>query len=361
MFYFIYQFFHHYFSPFNVFQYITFRTAGALLTSLFLTYLITLPFIKKMTSYKIKQNIRTDGPQTHLTKSSTPTMGGIIILISLLLSTILWARLDNRFIIVCLIGTIYLGMLGFLDDYLKHKGANTKGLSSKKKFIGQLIFAAGLSTYLYFFPSSSEFRNVIDIPYAKDLVINVGIFYIFFSMFIIVGSSNAVNLTDGLDGLAVGSIIFCSMTYMILSYVAGNIKFSAYLKVIYVPGCGELVIFLASLIGACLGFLWYNTYPAEIFMGDTGSLFLGGTIGMVALIIKQEILLIIAGGVFVAEAMSVILQVASFKLNKKRIFKMAPLHHHFELSGWSEPKVVIRFWIIAIMLSLVALSSLKIR
>lgn len=361
MLYLLYRYSHESFSPLNVLQYITFRSAGALITALVISFLVSIPIIKKLRSYKVCQQIRTDGPQTHLIKAGTPTMGGIIILISMVTSTLLWARLDNRFVIVALIGTLYLGFIGWLDDYLKLVKRNPKGLSVRKKLIGQILFATALALYLYFFPGNETYRTAITIPYFKQMFLDIGVWYILFMMIVVVGSSNAVNLTDGLDGLAIGSIIFTALTYMVLAYVAGHVKFSEYLKIVHIPGGGELVVFLATLVGAGLGFLWYNAYPAEVFMGDTGSLFLGGVLGIIAVIIKQELLLVVAGGIFVMEALSVMLQVFSFKTRQKRIFKMAPLHHHFELSGWQESKVTIRFWIIAIMLALVALSALKVR
>ncbi|MFC1546492.1 phospho-N-acetylmuramoyl-pentapeptide-transferase [bacterium] len=359
--YLIYSHFHQYFTPLNVLQYISFRTAGALLTALFLTFLVTLPIIKRLKQFKVHQKIRADGPETHFPKADTPTMGGIIIFICMIISIILWARLDNRFVVIALIGTVYLGLIGFIDDYLKHVKCDPKGLRPRYKLFAQFVLAIALAVYLYLYPSSQEYQAFVNIPYLKSVFINLGVFYILFVIFTIVGASNAVNLTDGLDGLAVGAIIFCSLTYMVLAYVVGHIKFSSYLRIVPIIGSGELVVFLAALVGAGLGFLWYNTYPAEIFMGDTGSLFLGGAIGIIAVIIKQEILLIVAGGIFVIEALSVILQVGFFRFKKKRIFKMAPLHHHFELLGWSEPKIVIRFWILGIILALVALSALKIR
>ncbi|MFH1714684.1 MAG: phospho-N-acetylmuramoyl-pentapeptide-transferase [Elusimicrobiota bacterium] len=361
MLYYIYTYLTAYYSPFNVLQYITLRSAAAMLTALIVSFLISPVIIRKLKKYKICQNIREDGPKTHYVKSGTPTMGGLIILISLLSAVLLWGNLGNRFIVILLISTIYLGLLGFVDDYLKLIKKHPKGVSARTKMIWQIIGACGLAFYLHFCPPNPEYGTLVNIPYFKNIFIGIGIFYFIFIVLIIVGASNAVNLTDGLDGLAVGSIIFASLTYMIFAYVAGHAKFSSYLRIVPVSGSGEIVVFLAALVGACLGFLWFNTYPAEIFMGDTGSLFLGGIIGVTAVIIKQEILLLVAGGIFVFEALSVILQVFSYKVKKKRIFKMAPLHHHFELSGWSEPKVVIRFWIIAIILSLLALSALKLR
>ncbi len=288
-------------------------------------------------------------------------MGGLIILVSLVISTFLWARLDNRFTIIILLSTLWLGLLGFLDDYLKLIKKRSRGLMARHKLLGQSILALIIVIYLFYYPANSEYVTQLNIPYLKDFFINFGLLYVFFAILLVVGSSNAVNLTDGLDGLAVGSILIVAMTYALMAYLSGHAKFSGYLGIVPVSGAGELSIFLSSMAGAGLGFLWFNSYPAEVFMGDTGSLFLGGTIGIVALLIKQELLLVIVGGVFVVEALSVILQVASFKLRGKRVLKMAPLHHHFELIGWSEPKVVIRFWIVGIILALIALSALKLR
>jgi len=288
-------------------------------------------------------------------------MGGLIILISLTLSTFLWARLDNRFIVIILLSTLWLGLLGFLDDYLKLIKKRNKGLRARYKLLGQSILAISIMIYLYYYPANPEYITQVNVPYLKDFFIDLGCLYALFAILLVVGSSNAVNLTDGLDGLAVGSILIAAMTYALMAYLAGHARFSTYLRIVPVPGAGELSIFLGSMAGSGLGFLWFNSYPAEIFMGDTGSLFLGGTIGIIALFIKQELLLIIVGGIFVAEALSVIFQVASFKLWGKRVLRMAPLHHHFELVGWSEPKVVIRFWIVGIILALIALSALKLR
>ena len=349
------------FSPFNIFQYITVRTGGALLTSLILSFIIGPIVIKKLKKFKINQQIRSDGPSTHLKKAGTPTMGGLIILATLIISTVLWARLDNRFIIIILLATLWLGLLGFLDDYLKLVKQHVKGLPAVYKLLGQITLAAAIGVYLYYYPPNAQYTTTINIPYLKSCFLNLSVFYLLFVIVFIVGSSNAVNLTDGLDGLAIGSIVIAALTYALMAYLAGHAKFSAYLHIVPVVGAGELAVFLGSMVGAGLGFLWFNAHPAEVFMGDTGSLFLGGTIGITAIFIKQEVLFVIIGGVFIIEALSVILQVGFFKLKSRRIFKMAPLHHHFELLGWDEAKVVTRFWIISIILALLALSSLKIR
>ncbi|MCX7641690.1 MAG: phospho-N-acetylmuramoyl-pentapeptide-transferase [Elusimicrobiales bacterium] len=351
-----------YFFPFNLFYYISVRISGAIITSFLIAIIIAPYIIKKLKEYKIQQIQRLDGPKTHLSKSGTPTMGGIIIFISLILSTILWARPDNRFIIVLIISSIMLAFCGWLDDYTKLIKKDPKGAPSWIKFLIQTLTATFVVGYLAINPPSNLYPTHLLIPYTKNLIINLGVFYFFFEMLVIIGSSNAVNLSDGQDGLASGLVIFTALTFIIMSYCAGNIKWANYLKLIYVEGAGEISIFLGAMVGACLGFLWYNAYPAEIFMGDTSSLFLGGTIGISAIMIKHELLLPIAGGMFVIETLSVIIQMLSYKYrNKKRVFLMAPIHHHFELKGIAEPKVTVRFWICGIMLMLLALSSLKIR
>ncbi len=350
------------FSPFNVFQYISFRTIGALLTSLFLVLIFGRPFVEWIKKKSITQTVREYGPQSHMVKSGTPTMGGLLILLALVASTVLWARLDNRFILLTLFSAVYLGVLGFFDDYKKLVlRQSSKGMSQTVKLTYQLIWSLIIVAYFYFFPPNPQFATLIQVPYFKELFVNLSIFIIVFGMFVVIGASNAVNLTDGLDGLACGTLVMSAIAFALFSYLAGHIKLSAYLRLIPVSGAGELSVYLGAMIGACLGFLWFNGYPASIFMGDTGSLFLGGTIGLVAVAIKQELILVVVGGVFVAEAGSVLLQVASYRIFKKRIFKMAPLHHHFELLGWPETKVTLRFWIVAIVLALMAMTSLKLR
>ena len=348
------------FFAFNIFRYITFRAFLGFLIGFIICIIIMPKFIKYVKSKQFVQTIREDGPKTHLSKQHTPTMGGVVILVSLVISIILTARL-NRFVIWCILAIIYLGILGFIDDYLKIIKKHPRGVSAKYKLLFQTIFALILCIYLYIHPANYHYMSHLHIPYLKQTFINLGIFYFLIIMLTFIGASNGINLADGLDGLAIGNIIFVSITYAILSYVAGNYKISSYLKLIYVAGSGELSIVLACLAGVGLGFLWYNSYPASIFMGDTGSLFLGGLIGIIAVFIKQELLLIIAGGIFVAEALSVILQVVYYKKTKRRIFLMAPLHHHYELKGYPEPKITVRFWIISILLSVIALASLKIR
>ena len=350
-----------YFTPFNVFQYITFRAGGAVLTSLLICFLAGPYMVRKLRSMKIGQNVRTDGPSTHHSKNGTPTMGGLLILISILVSALLWARLDNRFIIWLLAGTVWLGFIGFVDDYLKLTKKNTSGLSARGKLLGQTLFAASFAAYLSFFPANPDYLTMVNIPFLKGIFIDFSFFYFVFVMVIVVGSSNAVNLTDGLDGLATGCIVIAAFTLALFAYFAGHFQIANYLKIVSVPGSGEITVFLLAVVGAGLGFLWYNAHPAEMFMGDTGSLFLGGVLGMTAVSIKQELILVLIGGVFVSEALSVLIQVFVYKRTKKRVFKMAPLHHHFEMLGLSETKVTIRFWIIAIILAILSFASLKLR
>jgi phospho-N-acetylmuramoyl-pentapeptide-transferase len=350
------------FRPFNVFQYITFRAAGAAVTSLALCLLLGPALIRALRAKKVGQIQRTDGPQSHLSKHGTPTMGGALIFLSVVLSTVLWMRMDNRFTWLLLSVTICLTAVGFWDDYLKLIKKNPKGAPSRVKFLVQAAVGLAVVTYLAVRPPNGSYGTMLNVPYGKELFIEAGAAYYILAVLMLVGSSNAVNLTDGLDGLAAGSVIFCALAYAVFAYVAGNFKFAYYLRVVHVEGAGEIAVFLAGLIGSLLGFLWFNAYPAEIFMGDTGSLFLGGVIAVVALCVKQELILPIVGGVFVMETLSVILQMASFKLRGgKRVFRMAPLHHHFELGGIAESKVTVRFWIVSIVLMLAALASLKIR
>ena len=332
------------------------------MTALAISLLIGPRLIATLRQRKIGQVQRSDGPQSHMGKHGTPTMGGLLIFLALTASSTLWMRPDNHFTWLLLSVALILTSVGLWDDYQKLNKNNASGLSSRGKFAVQVAVALGVVFYLAVHPPNGEFATALNVPYGKELYLNLGVFYFILAALMIVGSSNAVNLTDGLDGLAVGSIIFCAIAYGVFAYVAGNIKFATHLRIIPVEGAGEISVFLAALVGAGLGFLWFNAYPAEMFMGDTGSLFLGGTIATAALCVKQELLLPIIGGVFVLETLSVILQMGSYKLRRgKRIFKMAPLHHHFELSGIAEPKVTVRFWIISIVLMLTALASLKIR
>ena len=345
----------------NLFQYITFRAGGAILTSLIITFVIGPIIIRNLKKYKIGQTVRSDGPKTHQVKSGTTTMGGLIIILSLLFSTILWARLDNPFILWLIAATIYFGMIGFVDDYLKLVKKNPKGLSARKKLLFQSIFAILVIIYLYFYPTNTQYATSLNIPYLKTTFLEMSFLYFVLIFLVIVGSSNAVNLTDGLDGLATGNIIIAALTLAVFSYLIGHSHISSYLKVPYVAGAGEISVFLTALFGSGLGFLWYNSYPAEIFMGDTGSLCLGGLLGLSAVFIKQELILFIVGGIFVAEALSVMIQVSVFKRTQKRVFRMAPIHHHFELGGLAETKVTIRFWIVGIILAIIAIASLKLR
>ncbi|HBR16097.1 MAG: phospho-N-acetylmuramoyl-pentapeptide-transferase [Deltaproteobacteria bacterium RIFCSPLOWO2_12_FULL_43_16] len=346
-----------YHTIFNVFQYITFRTIYAVVTALLLSFIIGPYVIKKLSLMQIGQVVRKDGPPQHLSKEGTPTMGGVLILLSIIIPTLLWANLTNPYVWLLIAVTLCLGMVGFVDDYKKVVQKNCKGLLPGYKFLWQFIVASGIALFLYF----TGFNTSVAVPFFKNVIIPLGWLYVPFAILVIVGASNAVNLTDGLDGLAVGPIIIAAATYMLFTYLTGNVKIAQYLQIMYVPKAAELTIFAGAMVGASLGFLWFNSYPAQVFMGDVGSLSLGGALGTLAIITKQEILLVLVGGVFVVEALSVIFQVGSFKLRGKRIFKMAPLHHHFELDGWAEPKIIVRFWIISIILSLIAISTLKLR
>jgi phospho-N-acetylmuramoyl-pentapeptide-transferase len=345
----------------NVFKYITFRTGLAFFTSLLITLLIGGPFIRLFSNRKIFDPIREDGPTDHIIKKiGTPTMGGVIILIGLIVSVLLWADLSNIYILFCLYIVLSFGLLGAYDDYQKIKKNSSSGISSRLKIIVQIILAFLGLIILMYFVEYREFMNLY-FPFLKNLIINLGWFFIPFSIFVIVGSSNAVNLTDGLDGLATVPVILVAVCFAFISYVSGNIVFSEYLQILYIEGTGEISIFCGGIIGACLGFLWFNAPPAKIFMGDTGSLALGGSLGAVGIITKHEIVLAITGGLFVLEALSVVVQVVSFKLTGKRIFRMAPIHHHFEKKGWAESTIVIRFWIISIILAMIGLATLKLR
>jgi len=345
----------------NVFKYITSRTGLAFFTSLLITLLIGGPFIKLFSNRKIFNPIRQDGPSEHIIKKiGTPTMGGVIILLGLVISVFLWADLKNVYILFCLYIVLSFGLLGAFDDYKKIKDSSSSGISSKFKILAQIFLAMLGLIVLTYFVEYDEFKNLY-FPFFKNFMINLGWFFIPFSIFVIVGSSNAVNLTDGLDGLATVPVILVAACFAFISYVTGNIFFSDYLQITYIEGTGEISIFCGAIIGSCLGFLWFNAPPAKIFMGDTGSLSLGGSLGAVAIITKHEIVLAITGGLFVLEALSVMVQVISFKLTGKRIFRMAPIHHHFEKKGWPESTVVIRFWIISIILAMIGLATLKLR
>lgn len=349
-----------YFHGFRVFQYLTFRSIVAALTALLICLIFCPGFIRRLQRQQIGQSVRDDGPKTHFQKSGTPTMGGILILLSVTISILLWGDLSNHFVWVTLLVMLSFGGIGFVDDYRKVIRKNSKGLSAKWKYFWQSIFALLFSGFLYFTVSSPGETQLV-IPFMKNVLPNLGLLYIVFSYFVIVGSSNAVNLTDGLDGLATMPTVLVAMALGVFAYVVGNHTFADYLSLPFIDGAGEVAVFCSALVGAGLGFLWYNTYPAQVFMGDVGSLGLGAALGVIAVVVRQELVLLLMGGIFVAETVSVILQVGYFKLTRKRIFKMAPLHHHFELLGWPEPKVIVRFWIITVVLVLLGLSTMKLR
>ena len=349
------------YSALNVFRYLTFRTGLSVISSMLIVFIIGGPFIKFIQSHKITGPIREDGPIDHIVKKvGTPTMGGLLILIGILFGTLLWADLNNPYIWVLLMVSTSFGTLGFFDDYLKIKRSNSRGISSSMKIIFQIILSLIAIFFLMKFGNNEHLKNLY-FPFFKNLALHLGLFFIPFGIFIIVGSSNAVNLTDGLDGLATVPVMLVALSFTLICYVVGNTVFSEYLQIPYIPKVGEASIFCGAMVGSCLGFLWYNAPPAKIFMGDTGSLSLGGSLGAVSIIAKHEIVLGIIGGLFVLETVSVIIQVISFKLTGKRVFMMAPLHHHFEKKGWAESTVVIRFWIISIILALIGLATLKLR
>jgi len=342
----------------NIFKYLTFRTIYAMITALIVCFVLGPWFIRKLEGLQARQVIRTDGPESHLEKQGTPTMGGLIILTAIILPTLLWADLTNSYIWATLFITIGYGLIGFMDDYLKVVKKDTKGLSARQKMFWQVLLAGCVAVFLYLSPG---FNEMLYVPFFKNFHPDLGLFFIPFVALVVVGASIAVNLTDGLDGLAIGPVTINAATYMLFAYIAGHATLSAYLQIPRVVGAGELAVICGAMVGAGLGFLWFNSYPAEVFMGDVGSLSLGGTLGIIAVLTKQEILLVIVGGIFVIEALSVIFQVGSYKYRGKRIFRMAPIHHHFELKGVAEPKIIVRFWIITIILALVAISTLKMR
>ncbi|MDH5473479.1 MAG: phospho-N-acetylmuramoyl-pentapeptide-transferase [Gammaproteobacteria bacterium] len=347
-------------SGFNVFHYLTFRAILGTLTALLISLWIGPGMIRRLSTYKIGQNVRNDGPETHLSKSGTPTMGGSLILVAVAISTLLWSDLDNRQVWIALVVTLLFGGIGFIDDYKKLMGGSSKGLSAKSKYLWQTIFGLGAAIYIYK-TAQQPIETTLIVPFFKDVMIPLGIGFVVLAYLVIVGSSNAVNLTDGLDGLAILPTVMVAGALGIFAYATGHVNFSTYLGIPYIAGVGELVIFCGALVGSGLGFLWFNTYPAQVFMGDVGALALGAALGVTAVLVRQELVLVIMGGIFVMETVSVILQVASFKLTGRRIFRMAPLHHHFELKGWPEPRVIVRFWIITVVLVLIGLASLKIR
>jgi phospho-N-acetylmuramoyl-pentapeptide-transferase len=350
------------FSLFNLFRYLTFRTGGAVMTALLISFICGPAVIRWLKSKQHRgQPIRDDGPQSHIiAKQGTPTMGGFLILLALGISTLLWADLKNTYVWVVLLVTLGFGAIGFADDYLKVSRHNTRGLPGKLKLLLELLIA-GLAGYVIMASSPVDISGVLTIPFFKNAIISLGYFYIPFAILVTVGAGNAVNLTDGLDGLAIVPVMIAAASFALIAYLVGNAVFSNYLQIQYVPGSGELTVFCGALIGASLGFLWFNAPPAMVFMGDTGSLAMGGALGSVSLVARHEIVLAIIGGLFVLETVSVIVQVASFKLTGKRVFRMAPLHHHYEQKGWAEPTIVIRFWIIAVILALIGLASLKLR
>ncbi|MFP4038937.1 MAG: phospho-N-acetylmuramoyl-pentapeptide-transferase [Desulfosudaceae bacterium] len=359
MFYYFLYPLHEYVSFFNLFQYITFRTIYAVLTAFLISFLLGPVFIRRLSLMQVGQYIRRAGPETHRDKAGTPTMGGLLIMAAVLGSSLLWADLENGYIWVALFAMLGFGLIGFVDDYLMQVKKRNRGLSAGAKIMLQII-VSGLAVWAVVTMPDGDTRLLV--PFFKRITPDIGFFYVLLGVFIITGTSNAVNLTDGLDGLATGPSVIAFVAYLGFAYVAGNTVIAEYLQVTYVPGAGELTVFCGAMVGALVGFLWFNAYPAQIFMGDVGSLSLGGALGTVAVITKQEILLILVGGIFVLETLSVIFQVGFFKATSGgRIFKMAPLHHHFELKGVAEPKIIVRFWIIALALALVALSTLKIR
>jgi phospho-N-acetylmuramoyl-pentapeptide-transferase len=353
---------HEIISFFNLFRYITFRAAMAAMTAFIISLIFGPPIIRMLARLKIGENVRKDDSiklyELHSAKQDTPTMGGLLILLAVISSTLLWADIFNRYIALVLFSTAWLGITGFIDDYLKHIKKRSKGLTATAKLTSQIVLGLFLGTLILLTPNHDTKLNI---PFLKEAYLELGTLYILFVILVITGSSNAVNLTDGLDGLAIGIVVMVAIAFSVLSYVSGNIKFSDYLLIPYIKGSGELTVFCGSILGAGLGFLWFNCFPASVFMGDVGSLALGGALGTAALLIKKELLLLLVGGIFVLEALSVILQVASFRLTKKRIFKIAPLHHHFQFLGWKETKVIVRFWIVASLLALLTLVTLKIR
>lgn len=347
-------------SGFRVFQYLTFRAILGALTALMLSLMVGPWMIRKLTRQKIGQMVRDDGPQSHFSKKGTPTMGGTLIIFAIAISTLLWADLNNRYIWVILLVTVGYGVIGFMDDYKKIALGNSKGLSARAKYSWQSAIGLAAALFLYNtakLPTETQFI----VPFFKHVILDMGWMYVVFAYFVIVGTSNAVNLTDGLDGLAIMPTVMVATGLGVFAYLSGHIMFAEYLSIPYLPRAGELIVFCAAIFGAGLGFLWFNTYPAMVFMGDVGALALGGALGVLAVLVRQELVLVIMGGVFVMETVSVIIQVASFKMTGKRVFRMAPIHHHFELKGWPEPRVIVRFWIITVVLVLIGLSTLKLR
>ncbi|GFO71623.1 phospho-N-acetylmuramoyl-pentapeptide-transferase [Bathymodiolus japonicus methanotrophic gill symbiont] len=347
-------------SGFRVFQYLTLRAILSALTALMISFVVGPTMIRRLSNKNIGQSVRDDGPESHFEKAGTPTMGGTLILVGITVSTLLWANLENSYVWVALLVTMSYGIVGFIDDYKKVKRGNSDGLSARTKYFWQSVIALTAAIYLFKTAQLATETQFI-VPFFKEVVIDMGWAYVVLTYFVIVGTSNAVNLTDGLDGLAILPTVMVAGALAIFAYLTGNSIFAEYLAIPYVPKAGELIVFCAALVGAGLGFLWFNAYPAMVFMGDVGALALGAALGVVAVLVRQEIVLLIMGGVFVMETVSVIMQVASFKLTGKRIFRMAPIHHHFELKGWPEPRVIVRFWIITFILVLIGLATLKLR
>lgn len=347
-------------SGFNVFSYLTLRGILGALTALMISLMIGPWMIRRLSQYNIGQSVRDDGPESHFSKAGTPTMGGLLILVSIVVSTLLWSDLSNEKVWLVLAVTVAFGVIGWVDDYKKVALGNSKGLSSKKKYFWQSVFGFMAAYFLYATAVTPQ-ETLLSVPFFKDLMIDMGWFFIVFVYLVIVGTSNAVNLTDGLDGLAIMPAVMVAAALGLIAYLTGHVQFAEYLAIPHIPGAGEMIVFCGAMVGAGLGFLWFNTYPAQVFMGDIGALALGAALGVVAVVIRQELLLFIMGGVFVMETLSVILQVASYKLTGKRIFRMAPIHHHFELKGWPEPRVIVRFWIITFCLVLFGLATLKLR
>jgi phospho-N-acetylmuramoyl-pentapeptide-transferase len=348
------------YSGFHVFSYLTLRGILGALTALIISLMIGPWMIRRLSKYNIGQSVRDDGPKSHFSKAGTPTMGGLLILVSIVVSTLLWADLSNYKIWLVLSVTVAFGVIGWVDDYKKVALRNSKGLSAKHKYFWQSLFGFAAAYFLYINAVTPN-ETLLSVPFFKDIMIDMGWFFVVFVYLVIVGTSNAVNLTDGLDGLAIMPAVMIAAALGVVAYVTGHVKFAEYLAIPYIAGAGEMIVFCGAMVGAGLGFLWFNTYPAQVFMGDIGALALGAALGIVAVVIRQEFLLFIMGGVFVMETLSVILQVASFKLTGKRIFRMAPIHHHFELKGWPEPRVIVRFWIITFCLVLAGLATLKLR
>jgi phospho-N-acetylmuramoyl-pentapeptide-transferase len=355
------QYLSQFYSGFGVFQYLTLRAVMGVLTALTIAFVIGPGLIRRLSVQQKKgQPIRTDGPKSHFSKAGTPTMGGALILTSMVVSTLLWSDLHSRYVWIVLIVTVLFGAIGYLDDYKKLIKHDPKGLPSKQKYLYQSIVGLAAAFALYY-TAQSPVETQLILPFIKNVVIDTGIFFIVLTYFVIVGSSNAVNLTDGLDGLAIMPTVLVAAALGVFAYASGHIKFAEYLQIPHVPGSGEIIVFCSAIVGAGLGFLWFNAYPAQVFMGDIGALALGAALGVVAVIVRQEIVLFIMGGVFVVETLSVAIQVISFKMTGKRVFRMAPIHHHYELKGWPEPRIIVRFWIITVILVLIGLSTLKIR